>query len=242
MKIAVFADIHGNLEAFTAVLAHIRRQPVDALISLGDNVGYGADPEAVMALIRENDVLSVLGNHEKAMNEDAFIAWFNPLAQLAVHYTRSRLSARSLAEIRDYPTSRVIGPLRFVHGAPPDSPVLYLFQLSEATLIRKMKTMAETICFVGHTHQLGLIRLDGDTLIREPLPVGQKHLDPAIPTIINAGSVGQPRDEDKRAKYVRFDTDTRMLTVEAVVYDNAAAADKILKAGIPADFARKLLE
>lgn len=242
MKIAVFADIHGNLEAFTAVLAHIRRHAVDALMSLGDNVGYGADPEAVMALIRENEVLSVLGNHEKAMNEDSFVAWFNPLAQLAVRYTRSKLSTRSLAEIRDYPTSRVIETMRFVHGAPPDSPVLYLFQLNEATLIRKLKAINENICFVGHTHQLGLVRLDDDALIREPLPVGQKHLDRAMPTVINVGSVGQPRDEDKRAKYVRFDTDTHMLTVEAVEYDNATAADKILKAGIPADFARKLLE
>ncbi|GAB6095814.1 metallophosphoesterase family protein [Desulfatiferula olefinivorans] len=241
MKIAVFADIHGNLEAFTAVLAHIRRHHVDALISLGDNVGYGADPEAVMDLIRENDVLCVLGNHEKAMNEDAFINWFNPLAQMAVRYTKSRLSPRSLADIRDYPTSLVFESLRFVHGTPPDSPVLYLFQLSDAALIRKMRDMSETLCFVGHTHQLGLIRAAGDTLVRESLPLGDIRLDPARPTIVNAGSVGQPRDEDKRAKYLRFDTDTRILTVEAVAYDNAAAADKILKAGIPADFARKLL-
>lgn len=241
MLIAVFADIHGNLEAFQAVLEHIRQHPVNRIISLGDNVGYGADPEAVMALIRTLGIDSVLGNHEKAMNEEAFTAWFNPRAQLALQYTRSQLSAPSLEAIRRYPTSLVFDHMRFVHGAPLDSPVLYLFQLSDDTLIRRLDQMDEHLCFVGHTHQRGLIRYEGGRVVHEDLPFGETRLDPAMTFLINVGSVGQPRDEDKRAKYVRYDTESRILTMEAVDYNKTAAADKILKAGIPEEYARKLL-
>lgn len=241
MLIAVFADIHGNLEAFLNVLAHIREHSITRIFSLGDNVGYGPDPENVMGLIRENAIESVLGNHEKAMNEEAFTTWFNPLAQKAIHYTRNHLSSQSLEEIKGFPKSRVFEHMRFVHGSPPASPVLYLFQLSDDKLARRMEAMDEAVCFVGHTHDLCLITYDGKTLVRQGLPYGETRLDPDKKYIVNVGSVGQPRDGDKRAKYVLYDSQTRILTLDAVTYDSRTTADKIIKAGIPETYAEKLL-
>jgi predicted phosphodiesterase len=241
MRIAVFADIHGNLEAFTQVLTHIHENQASRIFSLGDNVGYGPDPEPVMALIRKHRIDSVLGNHEKAMIEEPFIAWFNPMAQKAVLYTRRHLSEESMDEIRSYPKSRVFENMRFVHGAPPSSPVLYLFQLDDEKLAKRMATLDETLCFTGHTHDLGLIVWDGGDLVRTELEPGTLTLDPAKRYIINVGSVGQPRDGDNRAKYVLYDTGTRRLTVNALTYDNRFTADKIIRAGIPSQYAEKLL-
>lgn len=241
MLIAVFADIHGNLEAFTEVLNDMKEYPVDRVFSLGDNVGYGPDPEKVMDLIRENNIESVLGNHEKVVIEESFVAWFNPLAQKAVIYTKANLSPRSVREFQDLPKSRVFENLRFVHGVPPASPVLYVFQLSDDKLERRMKDMDERVCFIGHTHDLGLVVYDGDSLIRTDLNPGETYLDPEKKFLVNVGSVGQPRDGDTRAKYVLYDTQTHVLTLKAVDYDNKATAEKIIRAGIPGQYADKLL-
>ena len=241
MLIAVIADIHGNLEAFQAVLAQIRENKVARIISLGDNVGYGPDPEQVMALVREEGVESVLGNHEMVMKDPHFIAWFNPLAQQAVLYTRARLSEQSLDDIRSYPKSRVFDRLRFVHGAPPASPLLYLYQLSDEKLAKRLDCMEETLCFAGHTHDLQLIEYRGGSLERKQLVPGTFQLDSDVTYLVNAGSVGQPRDGDNKAKYVLYDTTTHVLTVRAVPYDAEFTASKIIRAGLPEQFARRLL-
>lgn len=241
MRIAIIADIHGNLEAFEAVLDHIHTENVSRIFSLGDNVGYGPDPEAVMERIREAKILSVLGNHEMAMKNDSFIAWFNPMAQRAIVYTRAHLSEESLCEIKEFPKSRVFENLRFVHGAPPSSPLLYLFQLTDDKLARCLDRLVESICFAGHTHDLNIIEYDGTTLDRRSLPVGDTALNPKFKYVINVGSVGQPRDGDKRAKYAIYDTLAHTVSVKAVPYDSRITAGKIIQAGIPEQYANRLL-
>jgi predicted phosphodiesterase len=240
MQIAIIADIHGNLEAFEAVLDHIHTENVSHIFSLGDNVGYGPDPEAVMQRIRKEKILSVLGNHEMAMKNDTFISWFNPMAQKAVIYTRAHLSEESLGEIREYPKSRVFENLRFVHGAPPSSPLLYLFQLADDKLARCLDRLNESICFAGHTHDLHIIEYDGAQIERLPLPLGDTELNPKYKYVINVGSVGQPRDGDKRAKYVIYDTATFTVSVKAVAYDPRLTAEKIIQAGLPEQYASRL--
>lgn len=241
MLIAVFADIHGNLEAFQRVLEDIKNHSVERIFSLGDNVGYGPDPEPVMELIRKHGIESVLGNHEKALIEDAFVVWFNPLAQQAIHYTKAHLSSQSICEFGDLPKSRVFMNMRFVHGAPPASPVLYLFQLTEEKLAKRMRDMDEDVCFAGHTHDLGLYVYDGCSVMRLDFPEGDTSLDPGRKYIVNVGSVGQPRDGNTKAKYVLFDTEKRMLSLKTVIYDNKTTAKKIINAGIPEQYAHKLL-
>jgi predicted phosphodiesterase len=240
LKLAVLSDIHGNLEAFQAVLDAIDPLSIDTLISLGDNIGYGPDSEAVAALIRDRKIASVLGNHEMAIKNNQNLAWFNPVAKRALAIAQSQLSAASLAWIKQLPRYLVIAGMRFVHGVPPDSAFLYLFQLPENKLIQKLAQSHEPVCFVGHTHELGIISWDKTRLEKQTPAPGTYLLDPDRQYIINAGSVGQPRDGTPGAKFVLFDTHTRKLTVKSVSYPFEATRKKIIAAGIPEMYADRL--
>ena len=249
MRLIILSDIHANLEAFTEVLSHVDRTfqggltAFDQIVTLGDNIGYGPDPNAVMKIIVERNILSVLGNHEMAVISPTFIRTFNPNARKAVIFTQENLLPEFKQAMEGWSKSLVVGNLRFVHGAPPDSPFVYIFQLSDAILKRKMRAMDQWICFVGHTHELGLITLDSnDTLTHQKLGQGEILLDRRRKYIVNAGSVGQPRDENPCAKAVVFDTKTRRLEVLFVPYDNHATAMKIRKTSIPDTYADKLLK
>jgi len=240
MRLVVLTDIHANLEAFKAILNEIGTINPDRIISLGDNVGYGADPEQVMLLLKQNNIDSVLGNHEFAIVNEKFINWFNPTAQIAVNYTTRNLSPESVATIKTYEKSLVIRNIRFVHGAPPNAVSIYLFLLSDKKLMRNLDKLNETICFTGHTHDLGLIEYDGKILSRKPLKKGITQLNRAYKYIVNTGSVGQPRDGDNSAKFILFDTETHSLDVRYVPYDFEIAAKKIIDAGLPVTYADKL--
>lgn len=240
MRIAVLSDIHGNLEAFEAVLEDIGKAAPDRIISLGDNVGYGVDAAAVMALLETHGILSVLGNHEFALVHEPFINWFNPSARQAVAYTKENLPAPYVDTIKTYKKSMVMDGIRFVHGAPMNAVTVYLFQLSDKKLSSILNGMDESICFAGHTHQLELIEFDGERLERMTLSEGHRVLDRNRKYVVNAGSVGQPRDRDKRAKYLIFDTETYGVDVRCIDYDAEKAAQKILAAGLPATYAERL--
>ncbi|MDZ7663960.1 MAG: metallophosphoesterase family protein [Desulfotignum sp.] len=240
MKIAVLSDIHGNLEAFQAVLDAIEHFRIDTVISLGDNIGYGPDSEAVVALIRARKIASVLGNHEMAVKNKNNLAWFNPVAQNALAIAQSQLSDASLAWINQLPRYIILAGLRFVHGVPPDSAFLYLFQLPENRLIRKLAQSEEPICFAGHTHELEIISWDGTRLEKQTPGPGRYCLEPDQKYIINAGSVGQPRDGSAGAKFVLYDTGTQELTVRAVAYPFEKTQEKIIAAGIPRMYADRL--
>jgi predicted phosphodiesterase len=240
MKLAVLSDIHGNLEAFQAVLDAIGHHPVDRVVSLGDNIGYGPDSEAVVALIRSQNIASVLGNHEMAVKTPRNLAWFNPVAKRALAIAQSQLSEASLAWIKQLPRYLVTAGLRFVHGVPPDSAFLYLFQVPENKLIRKLAFAHESICFVGHTHELGIISWDGTRLEKQTVVPGTYRLQPNRTYIINAGSVGQPRDGTPEAKFILLDTVTHELRVHSVPYPYAHTQKKIIAAGIPKMYADRL--
>ena len=119
--------------------------------------------------------------------------------------------------------------------------VLYLFQLSDDKLARRISLLKERIFFVGHTHELMLIECTGPALTRNTLHPGEIQLETNKKYVINVGSVGQPRDMDKRAKYILYNTETGILTVKSLDYPSRITADKIIRAGIPDVYASKLL-
>lgn len=241
MRVAVMADIHGNLEAFEAVLADGETRGLDATVSLGDNVGYGPDPEAVVRLLRRREIPSVAGNHELAVRNARLRRWFNPTARRSVEMTREALSRDSRDYIARLPNVRVLWGLRFVHGFPPRSPTLYLFQMSTRGYRRAFRMAPEPVMFVGHTHELDRVAWDGVSLEFPGLREDFVRLEPDRRFIVNAGSVGQPRDGDKRAKYVIWDDRERTLEVRRVAYDVAAVVRKIRKAGLPDVNATRLM-
>ena len=241
MKIAVLSDIHGNMDAFEQVLADIDDQGVASVLSLGDNIGYGAEPERVIQTLRTREILSVLGNHELAAKKPGFLGWFNPTARTSLILTFRMLSAESMAFIIGLPDYRVIHGCRLVHGFPPDSPTLYLFQVPPERQQKALRDLPERICFVGHTHVLNLVSHDGSMLADVAFQEGTNRLNPALQYLANIGSVGQPRDGDLRAKYVIWDPAESTLDIRCVAYDAEAAAAKIIAAGMPGEHARRLL-
>jgi len=241
MRLAVLSDIHGNLDAFREVLRDMDRFRVDQVICLGDTIGYGPQPEETIRLIRERAIPAVMGNHEMAVVKPQLQGWFNPDAQESIQKTQTLLSAETLLYIRGLPSSRIIEQFRFVHGSPPNSPFIYLFQLSESRLMEIFRKSAEWIIFVGHTHNLKLVSFDGQSVVQKPLRQGITPLSAQSRHIVNAGSVGQPRDEGSNAaKYVIVDTLALSLEVRFVPYDIAAVYRKIIDAGLPKSHAERL--
>ncbi len=240
MKIAVISDIHGNMDAFEQVLADIDNSNVDAIISLGDNIGYGPEPEQVVTLIRERDIPTVMGNHEMVTASPSKLDWFNPTARKSLEKTISLLSDSSVNFICKIERCKVCHGYRFVHGFPPDSPTVYLFQVPEERLRYAFQQMEEKICFVGHTHELEIVGFDGENITHSPLKKGLTFLYDEKKYIINIGSVGQPRDGNNNAKYVIWDTSNYHIEVRFVPYDIASVVKKILDAGLPKNHANRL--
>ncbi|OQY54195.1 MAG: metallophosphoesterase, partial [Desulfobacteraceae bacterium 4572_88] len=240
MKIAVISDIHGNMDAFEQVLADIDNSNVDAIISLGDNIGYGPEPEQVVTLIRERNIPTVMGNHEMVAANPSKLDWFNPTARKSLEKTISLLSDSSVSFICKIERCKVCHGYRFVHGFPPDSPTVYLFQVPEERLRYAFQQMEEKICFVGHTHELEIVGFDGENITHSPLKKGLTFLYDEKKYIINIGSVGQPRDGNNNAKYVIWDTSNYHIEVRFVPYDIASVVKKILDAGLPKNHANRL--
>lgn len=239
-RIAVISDAHGNLEALRAVLADVDAAGATRIVHLGDAIGYGPDPEAVARLLIERNIPSLLGNHEQGLKSRAHLAWFNPPARAALERSKALLSERTITWLCSRPKSLVADGLRFVHGAPPEDVSSYLFELSPEELIERFALFPERVCFVGHTHELSHVEYDGKQ-VRVSCPVrGLTRLDPALRHIVNAGSVGQPRDGNNNAKYVLFDPQALALEVRFIPYDFEKTARRIIELGFPAIFADRL--
>jgi predicted phosphodiesterase len=233
MRTAIVSDIHSNLEAFQEVLADIDRSHVDSIVSLGDNIGYGPDPEEVLELLRVSNIPSVMGNHELGIVDPTYRSWFNKSAWRSLEINRELLSPLSLSYIRTLGAAFAMGECLFVHGFPPDSITTYLFQVSDIKLKAIFPSIDQELCFVGHTHDLELVLFDGQNVRRARLPEGEIHLREGHKYLISAGSVGQPRDRDHRSKYLIWDNESRILEVRFLSYDVAKTVKKILALGLP---------
>jgi predicted phosphodiesterase len=241
MRLAVISDIHANLDALEQVMMDIRRSKVDHVICLGDNIGYGPDPDPVVTMINDLNIPSVIGNHELAVTDQAYLTWFNRSARRSLLLTREWLSDKTIKFISELKPSLTLFDCRFVHGFPPDSATIYLFQVSAEKLQRTFKQIKERICFVGHTHRLEIIEFNGDIITRIPLAKNIINLNGNHRYIINAGSVGQPRDGNNHAKYIIWDSEKDHIEVKYISYDIASVFDKIIEAGLPKEHAIRLL-
>ncbi|MCB2190978.1 MAG: metallophosphatase family protein [Deltaproteobacteria bacterium] len=242
MRLAVLSDIHGNLEAYTAVLADVDQAGADKIALLGDIVGYGPDPEACVELTRELGLPSVMGNHELGMSKRGELAWFNPTARRSLEQCMDMLSQSSMEWLAGLPTFLVMDGCRLVHGAPPDSPRTYYFELDRREILRRMGLIDEPICLVGHSHELAMAHLPASGgLERLKLRQGMNQLKKGDRYLINVGAVGQPRDGDNRAKYVIVDHEAGTLEVRRVPYDVQTTVDKIHRLGLPRFNADRLL-
>jgi predicted phosphodiesterase len=233
MRWAIFSDIHANREALEAVLAAMARERPDKMICLGDVVGYGADPNACVALVRDSGAEVVAGNHDHAALALLDVGDFNDQARYAINWTRKELTEGSSAWLREQPMT-VSGPdLLAVHASPVD-PRAWNYILGAWDALQQFPYYEERIAFVGHSHVPGLYLQSGDTVEEWPLPPNEPvDLPVGFKALLNVGSVGQPRDRDPRAAWVLYDDTSRTVILNRVEYDVARAQERIYEAGLP---------
>ncbi|MFN8060080.1 MAG: metallophosphoesterase family protein [Vicinamibacterales bacterium] len=243
MRYLILSDVHANLEALEAVLADAPPASFDRVVVLGDIVGYGPDPNAVVDRVRDiPPTLIIRGNHDKVASGVEEPEGFNALARQAAVWTAESLTDANRAYLRALPA----GPksddasLEICHGSPADEDH-YLFE--ELDALRALTDATLPLCFFGHTHVQIAYVLSATTLdvvlpdagAQTDIPVAERHR-----YLVNPGAVGQPRDGDPRAAYATFDTHDGRVCLRRVAYDVAKTQEKIVRAGLPVALARRL--
>jgi diadenosine tetraphosphatase ApaH/serine/threonine PP2A family protein phosphatase len=241
MRYLVLSDVHANLEALAAAIDAAAGEWDQALI-LGDLVGYGADPNAVVERIRQLPVAAIVrGNHDKVAAGLAPVDSFNHVARQAIEWTAAVLTPDNLQWLAAMPQGPVaIDALTEIcHGAPWDEDA-YLFD--ERDVEEARSSQSRPLCLFGHTHVPSIFRIE--PAVEAMLPVRGERcripIDPNARYLVNCGAVGQPRDSDPRAAFGLLDTTTRALTIVRTPYDLATAQTKIMDAGLPPVLAQRL--
>jgi len=223
--------------------------PHDAIVNLGDIVGYGASPNEVTSRVREMGGTFVRGNHDKVVAGLEDVESFNPIAGMAALWNRGQMTSENLEWLRALPQGPVGIPeldgVQFVHGAPHDEDQ-YVVSIQEALL--PLAEAGASLTFFGHTHIQGTFVLRGgfgEALHPAYSSIGQSEtcdfqLETGANYMINPGSVGQPRDGDWRAAFSVFDSDRRVVTFCRVPYDVRSAQERILAANLPQRLATRL--
>ncbi len=239
MRFAIISDIHGNIEAFNRVLDDISSRNIHSCYFLGDAVSYGPEPELCVRLLQDKKIHCVLGNHELAIVQPGAAKLFNQPTREHFKHARKLLSHQSISYISTWPEVRNEHNMLLVHGCPPDSVTRYLFEVDEQKLFRILRAMPTDIAFVGHTHELEIILCNQSGIIRKNIPRGVFEVE-GDKVLINAGSAGQPRDGDNRAKYIVWDQENKTIEVRYVEYDIGKTIRGILDRGFPEYYAQRL--
>jgi predicted phosphodiesterase len=239
MRIGVISDVHANLEALDAVLAHLDGQAPDLLVCLGDFVGYGPDPNACIERLQPRLRAAVVGNHDQAAIGVRGIEDFNLYAQAAITWTQRALADPARTFLRGLPLRLEVEGLLLVHGSPrqPTDEYVHDTRTARASLAADQFRIA----LVGHTHQPVVFEeAKRRTCARGLLPEVPFRLDPTRRYIINVGSVGQPRDGDPRAAYVILDPPAGTVTLYRVSYPIEQTQRKMEAAGLPVALIERL--
>jgi diadenosine tetraphosphatase ApaH/serine/threonine PP2A family protein phosphatase len=239
----VLTDIHANLEALDACIADARQRGFDRTLVLGDLVGYGADPNAVIDRIQALEPVAIVrGNHDKVACGLEQAEGFNAVARSAVHWTLDTLRPEHRAWLAALPEGPVLVDdlVEICHGSPFDEDA-YIFD--ELDAVRALKLSQRPLCLFGHTHYPVSFELSADSFDSSGPSVAAESrivLRPEFKYLVNPGSVGQPRDGDPRAAYGIVDVDGRLMTMIRVDYALEAAQAKVVKAGLPDVLAQRL--
>jgi len=236
---AILSDVHSNLEALEAVLADADRAGPAELLCLGDFVGYGASPNECLERLRPRVAASVAGNHDLAACGRIRVGSFSSYAAQAARWTEGVLTPEHRAWLEALPFEARRGAARLVHASPAEPPAWhYVLSSGEARL--EFDAFEEPLCLIGHSHYPGAFRLGpraGEVAYtREP----RVRLDGGCRFLVNAPSVGQPRDGDPRAGYLLWDDEEGWVRHVRVDYDITTARQRILDAGLPPFLADRL--
>ncbi len=241
MRYAFLGDIHGNTEALGQILAHLAGNKIDKIVCLGDIVGYGAEPVQCLEMIRALKCDVIAGNHDWAAVGKISIDCFNAYAKAAALWTREQLTDEQKGWLAELPLTLTYEHCAVAHGTfhQPEA-FNYIQTVFDAQQsFGALRELGARVGFLGHSHvPVGFFDTDPITYTLDP----EMPLDPELATIVNAGSVGQPRDENNKASYASYDTDTGVVNIHRIEYDIDAAATKIRKANLPEILAARLYQ
>jgi predicted phosphodiesterase len=236
MRFAILSDLHANLEATEAVLADARERECTHYVCLGDIVGYNANPHECVEIVQRLECPVVKGNHDEQASLEESSRDFNPLAEMAINWTREHLSEQDKQWLRDLRLLRQVRDFTIVH-ATLDTPEQWGYVFNTLDAAASFTYQPTTICFFGHTHVAGaFVRNDGVKRVKTDKLV----IEETKKYFINTGSVGQPRDGDWRAAYCIYHIDQNMVEQRRVKYDLGGAQEKIIKGGLPPLLAERL--
>ncbi len=240
MKHIVFSDVHGNLEALHAAFSFIKGYPDARICSLGDIVGYGANPKECIWEVSKTVHESLAGNHDHAVIGLTSIRYFNPYARAAVIWTSKCLDEEDKSYLLGLPVYKRLNNKIFVVHSSPLEPEQWHYIMSIDDAKRNFAFFKERLCFIGHSHVPMVIGLspDGKVFLENYEIIQLKEENRYI---INVGSIGQPRDGDWRACLVLYDDESRLIEFKRLEYEVSATQAKILEAGLPGILAERLL-
>ena len=238
MRIALFGDIHANLEALQAVLDDAQSQGVTDYVCTGDVIGYNADPVTCLEKIRKMDCPTVKGNHDEVAAGSHSLDCMNPTAATALQWTRDQLDDEQRSWLGKLRMVRQVADFTVVHSTL-DQPAAWNYVTNRFDAMASFSYQFTKVCFHGHTH-VPRVYVKSDRVVEvEPHIV---EIEPDAKYFINIGSVGQPRDGDWRACYAIYDIDKRVVEIRRIEYDIETAQDKILAAGLPESLAERIAE
>ncbi len=242
MKYLILSDIHSNHEALSAVLARVKRKRWDKVVFLGDLVGYGANPNQTVDMVRALKPLQAIrGNHDKVCSGVENGEMFNRVALQAAQWTQQRLTKSNLEWLYRLPEGPTVvdGAFAISHGTPIDEDA-YIFGEIEA--LNVFRQTAFPLCFFGHSHFPVVFGLSPDAIhtVLTTSPTFRIRLEPGMRYLVNPGSIGQPRDGSPLASFGMYDSDVKTVTIYRVPYRVERTQKKILDAGLPAPLADRL--
>jgi len=239
MKYAVISDIHGNLEALSAVLKDIKKRRADVIVCLGDIVGYYPDPVRCIELVNAHCTHCVAGNHDCAAIGVTSTNSFTFYALTAIEWTKQRLTEYDKEYLMSLPLTYQCDDLFFTHASPADPPKFsYVFPDNENSISNAFKNMNRRINFIGHTHWPFIMHKEEQEIV---LHQGSTvEINEEFSYLINVGSVGQPRDYDNRSCYALYDTKKRTVSLRKVKYNYKITQKKIRENNLPAFLAERL--
>ncbi len=238
MKIALISDIHGNLEALTAVLIAAEQASADVIYCLGDVVGYGTDPSACLKLIDKTCRVKLIGNHEYTALGRCSTEKYTELARISSDWTRNILTDEDLEMIRQFDLDYSSDNTRFVHASPYE-PEKWKYILKPDQAKKAFDCFDEAMCFVGHTHlPMIFTEVPNDNPKKKIGHDFEPHEESRY--IVNVGSVGQPRDNDPRASFVIYDNVEQEVQFCRAEYDITTTQTKISQTELPSLLAERL--
>ena len=237
-RFAILSDIHSNIEALDAALALTRDD--DAVLCLGDIVGYGPNPNECVEKIRARSRAVVLGNHDVAAIDNFGLAYFNPAAREAMRWTQRVITPGNVAWLNSLGYEFRMPEFLLVHGAPKN---YFEYIIDKAGAGRAFAATDAPLVFIGHTHiaEYYALEPDGSITHKHLQHGGELELVRGTRYIVNVGSVGQPRDLNPRASFGFFDSEARKVSIVRFDYAIARVQEKIVSAHLPEALARRLL-